>query len=379
MNASLVAWTVAVGLTLGSSIAVAQPEKSLEKCQKTVGKEISKYISSKQKAIAKCLDKVAKLRIRNAENDAAAAAKSCAGALRKIVNTDDPTKTLAAKTRDKIEKVCDTAHPKFGGEHVDADILGNGAEGVAGDAINASPQLTIPCLGFGGDGTFDTSTEWLDCLIASADAKAIGLIHTQYPNADAWVRDVRPDIIALGDDQKYVDAAAAALSVRRWVDNGDGTVTDYVTGLMWERKDDSGGIHDVDDTYTWSASSTDPDGTTFTTFLDTLNGGATGVGDCNAGSTNHVSLNGGFAGHCDWRLPTLAELRTILLEPSICARRPCIAENVFGPTAERGYWSVTSGSAAFPTSAWVVDFQFAGLYSDPKTNGHRVRAVRGGF
>jgi len=39
-----------------------------------------------------------------------------------------------------------------------------------------------------------------------------------------------------GDLQKGV--------VRQYVDNGDGTITDLKTGLMWEKKDQSGGIHD---------------------------------------------------------------------------------------------------------------------------------------
>jgi len=34
------------------------------------------------------------------------------------------------------------------------------------------------------------------------------------------------------------------------VDNGDGTITDPATGLMWEKKDDGEGIHDVGNTYT---------------------------------------------------------------------------------------------------------------------------------
>jgi len=38
----------------------------------------------------------------------------------------------------------------------------------------------------------------------------------------------------------------------RFVDNGDGTVTDNMTGLMWEKKDNSSGIHDMDNIYTWS-------------------------------------------------------------------------------------------------------------------------------
>ena len=363
-------------LALVPALALAQPEKSLEKCQKTVGKEIGKYVLSKQKTIAKCFDKIAKLRIKKAENDAAAAAKSCASALRKIANSDAPEKTLAAKTRDKIEKACDTAHPKFRGEHVDADILGDGAEGVSGDPIDAEAQMAIPCTHFGGDGIFESSAEWLDCLIASADAKAIGLVHTQYPNGDKWIRDVRPDIIALGSDQKYVDAAAAALSVRRWVDNGDGTTTDYVTGLTWEQKDDSGGIHDVDNTYTWSTGSNDPDGTAFTVFLETLNGGAAGVGDCYASGFDFPV--GGFAGHCDWRLPTVGELRTILLAPSSCGPTPCIAENVFGPTDASLYWSATPRPPG-SSSASGVGFQLGHVYTDPQTTSHRVRAVRGGF
>jgi hypothetical protein len=35
-------------------------------------------------------------------------------------------------------------------------------------------------------------------------------------------------------------------SAVRFVDNNNGTVTDYMTGLMWEKKDNAGGLHDVD-------------------------------------------------------------------------------------------------------------------------------------
>ncbi len=43
--------------------------------------------------------------------------------------------------------------------------------------------------------------------------------------------------------------AGAPLS---YTDNGNGTITDNITGLMWERKDDSGGLHDKDNFYAWS-------------------------------------------------------------------------------------------------------------------------------
>ena len=74
--------------------------------------------------------------------------------------------------------------------------------------------------------------------------------------------------------------AGAALA---YADNGDGTITDTNTGLMWEKKDDSGGIHDKDNTYTWGME--DPpyamNGTMVAEFLVTLN-----TSPC-------------FAGHCD--------------------------------------------------------------------------------
>jgi hypothetical protein len=60
--------------------------------------------------------------------------------------------------------------------------------------------------------------------------------------------------------------------------NGDGTVTDYDTGLQWEQKDDTHNASDPDDPhdadnddYAWSASGAAPDGAAFTAFLGPLN------------------------------------------------------------------------------------------------------------
>ena len=64
--------------------------------------------------------------------------------------------------------------------------------------------------------------------------------------------------------------AGATLS---YTDNSDGTITDNNTGLMWEKKDDSGGIHDQDNTYTWWGGVSEGflmDGTMVTEFLATL-------------------------------------------------------------------------------------------------------------
>ena len=162
------------------------------------------------------------------------------------------------------------------------------------------------------------------------------------------------------------DWLALKLAGERFVDNLDGTVTDTQTGLMWEKKTD-GGIHDKDNNYTWSTGTDDPDGTAFTTFLAGLN-------DCE--SSDGSAITGGFAGYCDWRLPDIAELQTILLEPDPCGTSPCI-DAVFGPTAASFYWSSTT---AWPSVyAWFVHFDYGGVGSTDKSyHDYYVRAVRGG-
>ena len=60
-------------------------------------------------------------------------------------------------------------------------------------------------------------------------------------------------------------AAPGSKTPPRFVDNGDGTVTDNQTGLMWEKKTES----NVFDRYKWSSSCTAADGPLFTSFSET--------------------------------------------------------------------------------------------------------------
>src|SRR5262249_35386859 len=65
-------------------------------------------------------------------------------------------------------------------------------------------------------------------------------------------------------------AADAGVACRYGV-NGDGTATDYDTGLQWEQKTDDGTVHDRVNQYTWNTAvgGTTPNGTAFTAFLGT--------------------------------------------------------------------------------------------------------------
>ena len=142
-------------------------------------------------------------------------------------------------------------------------------------------------------------------------------------------------------------ATAAAIACRYGV-NGDGTATDYDTGLQWERKTDDGTVHDEANLYDWSPTLGRPDGTAFTSFLATLNDGT---------SRDGITTNGCFAGHCDWRLPSIGELRAIFdpTAPGCGAGRACIDQAVFGPTIAFFYWSATTDTD-LPVFAWGMAF-----------------------
>ena len=124
----------------------------------------------------------------------------------------------------------------------------------------------------------------------------------------------------------------------RFVDNGDGTVTDRLTALQWEKKTNDSTIHDSSNTYSEGTTRGAADGTVFTTFLATLNQN----GSC-------------FAQKCDWRLPTVEELQTILLKPYPCDT-PCIDENLFGPVGNAWYWSSTPGYPVIGSTLMIVNF-----------------------
>lgn len=170
----------------------------------------------------------------------------------------------------------------------------------------------------------------------------------------------------------------------QFVDNGDGTVTDQHTCLMWEQKTGTfvgftecpGGAtcedpHEVDNVYVWSSTGTAADGPVYSDFLERVNGKLCGVSWCV-----------GLGGHTDWRIPTAAELESIQVPLFLCGVSfPCIDSIFVDPptydTAPFFYWSATT-AATSPTFAWIVPFDGGMVAAFPKTSSTFVRAVRGG-
>ena len=82
--------------------------------------------------------------------------------------------------------------------------------------------------------------------------------------------------ILVSDGTKWVCES----DLPRFVDNGDETVTDNATGLMWEMKEDCGGPimierHCMENLYIWTTSNGGiaPDGTLYSDFLIEINRG----------------------------------------------------------------------------------------------------------
>jgi hypothetical protein len=139
----------------------------------------------------------------------------------------------------------------------------------------------------------------------------------------------------------------------QFVDNGNGTITDNETGLMWEKKLQgfaclSAPARCVTSTFTFAQA--------FSDFLPEVNG---------KGSAD------GLGGHNDWRLPSFSELATIF----DCSFSPSCIDPIFGPTADR-YWC-SQNCEASTTYALGFDFDMALTICADEANAYHVRAVRG--
>ncbi len=155
-------------------------------------------------------------------------------------------------------------------------------------------------------------------------------------------------------------------SPRTFTDNGDGTITDYATGLMWEKKDDLGGLHDKDTAFTWSTGDGNMNGTLVTNFLANMNAGS------------------GFAGHTDWRIPNRFEFETLFnLGTSFPSThfafnkfcQPGCSISNCSCTSSLLYWT-SSAVQSEPSFAWILSFQDSGVGGLSKTNTALARAVR---
>ena len=134
----------------------------------------------------------------------------------------------------------------------------------------------------------------------------------------------------------YVRAVRGGQMASQLMDNGDGTITDVATGLMWQKQDD-GVVRNWEDA----------------------------LGYCE-------SLL--LAGHEDWRMPTAKELSSIVRYD---LHDPALHIGFFPGTQSGNYWSSTT-DVSYTDYAWIVNSGEGYVYDGYKQSGNYVRAVRGG-
>lgn len=185
-----------------------------------------------------------------------------------------------------------------------------------------------------------------NCLAGVAAKKALGK-----------VGDATKCQLAFTKARDKADAGAAKKNAScRFVDNGDGTVSDLDTLLMWEQKT----VANVDATVTWATAASEA------------------VSAASGTSANGEEISGSLGGHQDWRLPSIAELETIVdFNPAGCGDGGTCIGAVFGSTHLGDYWAITSDQTD-AGKAWVIGFGDGTLAVTAKSGAAATRVVRGG-
>jgi len=137
-----------------------------------------------------------------------------------------------------------------------------------------------------------------------------------------------------GQDASY---KAGCPTRDRFEDNGDGTVTDTCTGLMWQKQT-------APAPYNWESA---------LRYCEGLE----------------------LAGYTDWRLPNIRELHSIV----DYGRLGPAADPKFQTLSDWYRSSSTVIQSDFRNYSWIIHFGNGYLANESKFNAYRVRAVRGGI
>jgi hypothetical protein len=129
----------------------------------------------------------------------------------------------------------------------------------------------------------------------------------------------------------------------RYTNNGDGTITDKVTKLIWKRCSEG-------------QSGTNCESGTATTH--------------NWRQALDLAANTSFATHTDWRLPNIKELASLA---KLNCYNPSINETPFPNTSTGDFWSSSPGADG-SDDAWLLDF-----YNGNDSDGYRGNSYRVGF
>jgi hypothetical protein len=206
-------------------------------------------------------------------------------------------------------------------------LAGMGAVADTGGVVGAGGVV-------GTGGVVDTGGVVGTVEVTSCGTCSAGLVCERYPPAVC----ADPNWAEWPVPNSQVDVTAGAPNLESYTDNGDGTVTDNVTGLMWQQV--------VAATkYAWADA---------VAYCPTLT----------------------LAGHSDWRLPSVIELLSIVdLGQSDSPLVHTINPTYFPSTPSDDFWSA-SLLAGSSSNAWHVSFDDGSTNNDHVYYTNDVRCVR---
>lgn len=403
-----------LALAVAADPARADAPRDLDACQSAVATAGAKYTAGVMQAVRSCLAPMTKSVLGGATTAAAAtsAVSACRTAFRKLQNTDDPAQTLGAAFDAAVDVKCDpAANPSLTHDAADTVTVGSRTLGAGG--------LASLCGKVGGAAGVASFADWRDCVRTAGDCQARQAIAVAWPRALEMLAALKTALAAEPASSERDDALAALMAFDAaleggvdddspevscgvapggapagllvtgqtfcnrsnndgscpgysggddgffragvpfdYTDNGDGTITDEVTGLTWEKLDRAGGVHDAD-------------------FADTFDDASAKVAQLNDAT---------FAGHADWRVPSRDELRTLLsfgpvpprVQPELNdACTPGCSTATCSCVASGAYWT-SSSYAPDASLRWTVSFaDGTSSPADPAAVSRYVRAVRG--
>lgn len=173
---------------------------------------------------------------------------------------------------------------------------------------------------------------WWSCERSVADTNKVWVA-----NSGGGIGDhPRNETVSAGGNRRFnARCVRGDMSTSLWEDNGDGTVTDLRTGLMWSQN------------------------------APAVSNWENALAICEADTP---------AGYADWRLPNIKELRTLADKH---LSNPCVSPQFFPLVTSDKYWSSTTEHDI--QRAWFMDLRSGTTSYGDKDSLLKVMPVRGGF